>query len=216
MHFFKILGFDFLLSHQAASVPESDEGHFCFEVEADPEFDLFVEGNAMNTEAQIVERDFPIRVDFSFEAVTEDVLEGQIRLGDDKGSEEASLFLKGFFESDVWNFFCGRVDSFEAVFVEFRVKNLPGLFYLGEPFPDTGSHQMVLKPAIRSLHLPLGGRTQGVNDLDSQVLQNLPPLNNGVFLLEVRFGPDRVPLFDEFEDRMAIDVILQGTAKGRH
>ena len=200
MHYFKIFGFHLLLTNEPAPISETNECHFGFEIETDTELDLFVEGDAVNAEAQIAERDLPIRIDLSFETITEDVIEGQIRLGNDKGSEEASFFRQGFFESGVGDFLRGRVDSLEAVLIELPVQNLSGLFYFCDPFPNTGSHKMILEPAIRPLHFPLGGRRQGVNHFDPQVFQNFLPLNNGVFLFEVRPGPDRVSLFDVFED----------------
>mgnify|MGYP001592490837 FL=1 len=70
----------------------------CFEIETDSEFDFFPDGNTMNAEAQIVEGDSAVGIDGSFEPVTEDIIKCQIRFWNDKGSEETSFFLKGFFK----------------------------------------------------------------------------------------------------------------------
>jgi hypothetical protein len=46
-------------------------------------------------------------------------------------------------------------------------------------FPDTGSDQSVLEPAIGSFNLASGLGREGVNDLYIAVLQNLFPLRGG-------------------------------------
>lgn len=79
-------------------IPESNESHVRFDVETDSEFNFFSDRNAMNAEAQIIEGDSAIGIDGSFEPVTEDVIECQIRFWNDKGSEETSLLLKGGFK----------------------------------------------------------------------------------------------------------------------
>ena len=79
-------------------IPESDESHVCFEVETDSEFYFFPDRNPMNAEVQIVEGDSAIGIDGSFESVTEDVVKCQIRFWNDKGSEETSPLLNGFFK----------------------------------------------------------------------------------------------------------------------
>lgn len=166
MHFFKIFGFDFLLTHEPSPIPEADERHPVFKIKADAEFYFFMEWNSVNGELQVVERDSPIGIDLSSESITKNIVESLIRFWQGKGSEEASLFRHGFFESGVRDFLRGRMDSLEAVLVEFQIKNFSGLLYFCDPFPDTGSHQMVLEPAIRSLHFSLGGWAQGINHFD--------------------------------------------------
>ena len=109
MHYFEIFSFDFLLTGEPSPTPKTNEGHSGFEVETDAEFDFFVEGDAVNAEAQISERDLPIRIDFSFEAITENIIEGQIRFGNGKGPEEASFFSYGFFKLGVRA--CGQIIS---------------------------------------------------------------------------------------------------------
>jgi hypothetical protein len=74
VHFFEVICFDFLLTYQPTKIPESDEGHFCVKVETDSEFNLFTDGNAVYTEAQIIKRDPTLGVNSSLESVTEDIV----------------------------------------------------------------------------------------------------------------------------------------------
>ena len=103
-----------------------------------------------------------------------------------------------------------------TVLMNFRVENLPSLIYFCDAVPNTGSYQMILNPSVRSFDLSLGGRTQGIDDLDVQIPQNFLPLNDGVPFFSVSLLPDGVSSFDKPEDRVVIHVVLQRTAKARH
>lgn len=92
MHFFEVLGFDLLLADESSPIPEADKRHPCFEIEADAEFDFFMQGNAVNGELQAVERDLPIGIDGSPEPITENVVECLIGFRKYEGAEEALLF----------------------------------------------------------------------------------------------------------------------------
>lgn len=216
MHFFKILSLDLLLSHQSVTIPESNESHLCFQVEADPEFDVFPDRNAMNAEAQIVEGDSAIGIDGPLEAVAENIVECLVGLWNDKGPEETSLLLSGFFETQRRDLSGRRVNSLVPVLIDFPIQNFPSLLDRPDSVPHARSDQMILKPAIGPFDLSLGCRTQSIDDFDAQIPQDCFPLNDRILFFGLGLLPDGVPSFDEPKDRMVVDVVLQRTANARH
>ena len=94
-----------------------------------------------------------------------------------------------------------------VISIEFLVQDPLGLFGFSDIFPDAGSDESVLEPAIGSFNLASGLRGEGVNDLHIAVLQNLFPLGGGFIGQKVVFSPDRVSSLDKSEDRMGIDII---------
>ena len=106
----------------------------------------------------------------------------------------------------------GGVNPLEPVLIEFPAQHLPRLLDRGDPVPHTCSYQVILNPAVRSLDLALGRWTQGIDNLDAQILQHRLPLYDDVLFLGVRLLPDRIAFLDKPEDRVVIDVVLQRTA----
>lgn len=178
----------------------------------DPEFYLFSYGDAMNREAQGVKGDSAVGIDRSLEPETKDIIEGLIGFGNNKGPEECSFLLKRALESRMRDLLSGGVNPLEAVLIEFPAQHLPRLLDRGDPVPHTRSDQVVLNPAVWSLDLTLGCRTQRIANLDAQIRQHFLPLHDGIFFLRMRLLPDGISFLDKSEDRVVIDVVLQGTA----
>jgi len=81
--------------------------------------------------------------------------------------------------------------------------------------PHAGSDQMILQPFVGLVHFSLGSRTQDINHLDA--LENLLPLDQGLFFGRLKLPPHSVSFLHVAEDRMIIDIVLQRTAKsGQH
>lgn len=100
------------------------------------------------------------------------------------------------------------MNAFVSVLIDFPIQDFPGLVDRFDSVPYARSDQMILNPAVRSFYLSLGGRTQGIDDFNTQILQNFLPLNDGIFFFDVSLLPDGVSSFDKSEDRMVINVIL--------
>jgi len=74
-------------------------------------------------------------------------------------------------------------------------------------FPNAGSDQSVLEPAIGSFDLASGLRRERVNDIDIAVFQNLFPLRGGFIGQKVVFSPDRVSSLDKSKDAVGVYII---------
>ena len=90
---------------------------------------------------------------------------------------------------------------------EFLVENPLSLLDLGNIFSDTGSNEVVLEPAVRSLDLASGLRGEGMDDLYIAVLENPFPLRDGLIGQKVVFIPEGVSSPDKSEDQVRIDII---------
>ena len=96
--------------------------------------------------------------------------------------------------------------------MDFLPQDLLGRFDVGDIFSDTGSNQMVLKPAIGSFDFASGLRGKGMDDLDVALLQHLFPLRSGLIGLKVVLIPKRISSPDKAKDRVGIDIIGEGEA----
>jgi hypothetical protein len=64
-----------------------------------------------------------------------------------------------------------------VILVDFLALDLLGWLDIIDIFPDTGSNQMVLEPAVRSFLLAFGLGREGIGDLDIAVLWHFSPFS---------------------------------------
>jgi len=94
-----------------------------------------------------------------------------------------------------------------VISMEFLVQDPLGLFDFSDIFPDAGSDESVLEPAIGSFNLASGLRGERMGDLYIAVLEHLFPLRNRLIGEEVVFIPEGVSSPDKTKDRVRIDII---------
>jgi len=94
-----------------------------------------------------------------------------------------------------------------VISMEFLVQDPLGLFDFSDIFPDAGSDESVLEPAIGSFNLASGLGRKRMDDLYIAVLQNLFPLRGGFIGQKMVFSPDRVPSLDKSKDAMGVHII---------
>jgi hypothetical protein len=110
-------------------------------------------------------------------------------------------------EPEIRDFMRGGVNLMMFISSEFLFEDDLSLLDLGDILSDTGSDEVVLKPAIRSFNLASGLGRKGVNDLHIAILQNLLPLRGGFIGEEVMFVPEGISSPDKSKDRVRIDVV---------
>ena len=158
MHFLNILSLDLLFPHEFVSAPETDLGHATFQVKADPEFYFISRRDTGDAELQCLPRELPIGIGYPFNPITEDILDGFIRFGNSKLSKEALLLVEGSLVTKRGDFVGRRMNSVIVVAVNLLIQHGTRLLDCGDVLPHTRSHDMILEPLIRTLHLPLGCR----------------------------------------------------------
>jgi hypothetical protein len=126
---------------------------------------------------------------------------------DGKFSKERLFLFPGFLETGVRDLLSGGVSLAVVISVDFLVKGPLGLVDLGDIFPDTGSDQPVLKPAIRPFNFASGLRGKGMGHFYLAVFQDLFPLGSGFIGQKVVLIPEGVPPADKAEDGVGIDVV---------
>ena len=90
---------------------------------------------------------------------------------------------------------------------EFLVEDPLSLLNMGDIFPDTGSNEVVLEPAIGSFDFASGLRGEGMDDFYIAVFEDLFPLRGGLIGQEVVFIPEGVSSTDKSEDGVRIDIV---------
>ena len=213
MHPCEVRSFDFLNIDQFFLAPESNFGDLVIEG-IKTEIDLF-SWVRMDFELEIVKRDPSVSVYGSIHSETEDIFSGLKGRSDGKFSKERLFLFQCPLKAEVRDLLSRGVDLAVVISMDFLVQDPLGLLDFGDIFPDAGSDEPVLEPAIRPFDFASGLRGKGMSHLHLAVFQDLFPLGSGLIGPKVVLIPEGVPTPDKAEDGVGIDVIGLGEAMSK-